>query len=252
VPDDVTVEGIWLDEPDDDGKPRVGYELSDGMQLYVRYEQDVAWRRYGKGFYLPARFDVAVLDPEAPYDGDLGFAVEKGTPWCQSIQLYFHKTHLTIIQTDGMTKPATLRVQEHVPLTSAGLRQVPVARWIRRATNAAMHRHARPIEEDDFGDDEGKAIDDWSAVFASRAEVAPSRRVLDDAHHERVAQVYRQALKERNPQPVNAVKRAMAVSRSTAGRYVALARAAGYLEAAPMRGKAGEIVAETRRKERSK
>lgn len=68
----------------------------------------------------------------------------------------------------------------------------------------------------------------------------PRRRVLDDDHYREVADVYRQALADDDPQPVNRVKEELHSARSTAGRWVGEARKRGFLGAAPAKGKRGE------------
>jgi hypothetical protein len=67
---------------------------------------------------------------------------------------------------------------------------------------------------------------------------APSRRGYPDDFYERVAETYRNALRDLR-RPVNAVADEAGVPRSTAARWVKEARRRGALEHAPAPGKAG-------------
>ena len=117
------------------------------------------------------------------------------------------------------------------PLTAAGIR-LPLRELVDEVVDQAAllgeERLPTKAEREAFGGE-------LAATFP-RAE--PGKRLPDELLEE-VARVYRYALQRGLP-PTEAVKEALDVSRSTAGRYVVRARRAGLLgRASP--GVAGEL-----------
>ncbi len=113
------------------------------------------------------------------------------------------------------------------PVTSEALRSVPVASLTTRTVWQALRVTAH------------EGYQEWKPFSLNREEMArlrengPTRETL-----EWVARLYRLALLLAEP-PTKSVATALAVPRSTAGRWVAAARTEGFLSAAEGPGKAG-------------
>jgi len=132
-------------------------------------------------------------------------------------------------------------------LTGTLLRQVPFARLIREA---ALANTVRVLETEDgitFGARYVEGGPGLGSLHSDlRRELATvgdrgRRRVIDDAFLQRVAGVYRDAIIQGYP-PARAVEELLGPTTPTnARRWIAAARADGFLGPAPARGRAGEL-----------
>jgi hypothetical protein len=151
------------------------------------------------------------------------------------------------------------------PITSELLREMPLAQFARRAISAASYPRAKrqatePATAAELRDEVSSyylrpdprwtvtADPAWRQFWSERQDAVhaywqsharPKRNRVSDALLERVAQVYRQAIATRRP-PKKAVQSTFNVSEPTAGRYIARARARGFL-GRTRPGKKGEL-----------
>jgi hypothetical protein len=146
------------------------------------------------------------------------------------------EVHELFLQTRSLTDP---------PIGTDELRSVPISRIVREVLEDA----AVPIE--DLGDGHFRLLDDPPGQSWGGTRVGPGRgRAMPTEHLAVVAETYRSAVQAGRRDPVNAVAEQMHASRSTAGRWVQQARAAGHLGAA-LGTKAGEVT-QTKPTRRSK
>lgn len=225
------VHGVYIGEPSDgENAIRVGYPIGTAW-YWVFYDNDVRWQEYppGLGWWLPSRFVTWVEDATVlPNDVRLHLRIHDGEPNCDLVELLAQKTYRS-------SATPNMKYVQAVPITSKGLRQVPVANLIRTSILAALAR--RPVGDD--GSVLHAQLDDWAALYA-RPDVPERRRGkrLGDEHFQAVSAVYRNALSAGLP-PVQEVARRFHVSGSTAGRWVVEARRRGFLGPAQP-GRAGE------------
>jgi len=196
--------------------------------------------RVADDFALPERFSATITPAEqhAPIC-HLGLVVEYGRPVCEQLRLE--------------------RRPGGPPITGTELRDVKLADYVRRATDEllrellATENPSGPVTVTvtDFGTatldsepfDAGHAavrVGGLTLTPGYRAQTRAPRRPgpVSDAVLRDVAAVYREALLVRAG-PTNAVRDGLGVSRATAGRWVAMARARGLLGPAQP-GVAGE------------
>jgi hypothetical protein len=148
-------------------------------------------------------FDLELLVAAVPPDGD-----RTGRVVCQS---------LTVRQRAGGP-----------PVTTEVIRSVPVARLTRGVV--AEHWQTVDVREHEVSFADARLTEE---IAARLREQGPTRESLTW-----VARAYRLALVLGDP-PTQAVERGLGLPRSTAGRWVALARQEGFLGAAEGPGKAG-------------
>lgn len=123
-------------------------------------------------------------------------------------------------------------------VTGKRLRDLALDTYVREATATA----SRP--RGDSGDGWTWASQDVDQ-FTDALSTLPARRRrrrVDDEHLRRVAAVYSEAMAKLSPHPVEEVVDVFRVSRSTAGRWVMLARQRGFL-GPTKRGRAGGVAA---------
>jgi hypothetical protein len=113
-------------------------------------------------------------------------------------------------------------------LTGADLRKIPLARLRDAATTAASFR---PLADED-GEITGGA-QPMPSTTAVRTALRRQRRLIDQEHLSEVAEAYTQA----PTHPTQSVADKFAVPRSTAARWVLLARRSGFLLPAERKGK---------------
>jgi hypothetical protein len=114
------------------------------------------------------------------------------------------------------------------PVTSEVIRRVPVARLIRGV--GSSHWQTVDVRENEISFTDARLTEEMAARLR---EQGPTRESLTW-----VARAYRLAL-VLGDSPTQAVERGLGLPRSTAGRWVALARQQGLLGAAEGPGKAG-------------
>ncbi len=160
----------------------------------------------GDGRHTPRRFAFLVDEDSEPYLLEIHVVFVDGRPTCENLQV--------------RQKPGG------PPVTSEGLRRVPLAGYVR----ACAGMHAQRITSEPDGQQVSHGT--WgSANQADRAAsaVAPvrKRRQITDGFLAEVAAVYTGA----DDSPVRAVERAFGpgVPRPTAARWVLEARRRGYL-----------------------
>lgn len=138
---------------------------------------------------------------------------------------------LTVVPGEGRLVAKAVSVSQRdggPPVTGEVLRSIPVARLTKEA---AVHVVA--LGEDEFGT---STLTPWvftPEVVKGLRDAGPAPSTL-----EAVAHLYRLALLKGEP-PTKAVEETLGLPRSTAGRWVGLARQEGHLGAAEGPGKAG-------------
>jgi len=127
-------------------------------------------------------------------------------------------------------------------IKSDALRQIPVGRLLQDAVRAATHTAPGPEGVPDLMVREKEISQAYKTVIRGALlprESAPGGR-LADSHYEQVAKIYREAVAA-GERPTKAVRDALHVASSTAGRYVMEARNRHFLGEAPSSGKSGEL-----------
>lgn len=179
-------------------------------------------RVVGERFEVLERFWLVVDDPELAYLLELGVDSRDGTAKC---------VELCCRQREGGP-----------PVTAEGLRRVRVSRyladptihevWQRRPQSSGRTLYTPVVGGDDLAD----------YLRARRREERRGRRRITDDDLRRVADVYRVALASGAAPTAEVEAKLRLQSRAQAARWVAKAREAGYLDAAPGPRKAGERV----------
>lgn len=178
--------------------------LTRRSRVSTSYDGAVQWRLdWHPGFAIPDRFSAVIDADWLPYRVEVDLAANGGDVHCVAMTLQAH---------DGGE-----------PVTSRGLRDVPLGECIRLATAAAL----RPMERN-AGEVKiklgGPSDMTEPMVLASRR---PRRRISDDWLHEAAA-IYEAA--EENPtQAVEQQHSQAPISYSTASRWVEEARRRGFL-----------------------
>jgi hypothetical protein len=124
-------------------------------------------------------------------------------------------------------------------VTGAMLRQIPVAEWVGKSLAAiAFEVHPPDAKDERVRLTPGVPP---AEVTGFRENMRRPRRgsPLTDEHLQQVADLYRDALARRLPNPTETIADDMHAARSTAARWVALARQRGLLGES-LRGRAGE------------
>ena len=165
-----------------------------------------AWKRLAPGIGVRSPVQVVATDC-AGYDVELAVEVVAGR---------FMATSVLVRQREGGP-----------PVTSEGIRSIPVA----RLTKLAVAAHVMQVEEKD-------GVTTWTPM---RMTDETAKRFRGEGPTDEalgwVARLYRLALLLGDP-PVTAVEHGLGLPRSTAGRWVALARQRGFLGQAEGPGKA--------------
>jgi hypothetical protein len=144
-------------------------------------------------------------------------------------------------ESDAPTVTLTVAVGEHgfecrgielksnQDITAATLRAIPLAHLVRDASTHALQ--SGYIDDDGtpkFPTNPFDVSQEKRAAVGKRARRPRGHRLTDDELRQ-VAQTYREALKARDRAPTDHVAKEHAVSRTTASRWIRLARDAGYL-----------------------
>jgi hypothetical protein len=154
---------------------------------------------FGKGFALPKRFSEPFETKELPYRLEIEVVLEGDRFICQSLRAE--------------------RKKGGDPVTSQGLRKLPIQDLIRGASLGVLHRVKRNPEGNAW------VLQPLNRVsFRRFAKKGPTMEAL-----EHVALVYRLAYAA-NESPTKAVQEAFGLARSTAERWVSKARDAGLIE----------------------
>jgi hypothetical protein len=220
------------------GAPR---PLADPPHVTATADPDAKLVPISARFALPARFFARIqpADPDLPAC-ELTVVVEHGRPVCEELRLQ--------------------RTPGGPPLGGTLLRRVPVADYVRRATDALGQQilsnafsgqgpftitadgatYPLPVKQLEDGRVATRVVGLTGTTDYRAATRAPRERgrVSDDTLRQ-VAHIYRTAHAQGAP-PTRAVMQQMHVSRTTAGRWVARARQRGYLRPARPRAP-GEI-----------
>lgn len=189
-----------------------------------------------RGYWLPSDYSVLIEDYDLPYSVRLAMARRGNRPECVEVTLGAQVRRWALLRgpEEGETLADFQRFSlEWNSLTTQGLRRIPLPRLIRLAALVAIHGGSQDKPEP-------LRIDDWERVYEKETAENARPRQLDDAHYQRVAQVYRRAVDE-GVEPVVAVQKELHGSRSTAGRWVMESRKRGFLGKAPAKGRAGEV-----------
>lgn len=194
---------------------------------------------------LPDHFQGTVLPTDAALPmATLVVRIVDREPQC---------VQLTLTRQDENVRPPPAHAR---PITGAVLRRVRVHELVREATAAATIRYTRQRPDDERANEpfnidgepawEDREVwplqEDWEAgrLFVANGARQPRRGIPitdDDLRH--VADVYRASMAEGRP-PTLTVAETMHVARPTASRWIARARARGFLGPA-RRGAAGEL-----------
>lgn len=171
----------------------------------------------GERFELVREYEVRFSDPAIPYEIEMEVRVEDGAPRCHELRVS--------------------RREGGPPITGEGLRRLPLGRILERAAPLAARvrtgRKRGPVVRTVRTHDD---IRDFYAEWRLSKHRRP--RSVDDELLRRVAEVYRAAQRRGDP-PTATVAQVLHGSRSSAGRWVMLARERGFLGPALDR-KAGE------------
>jgi hypothetical protein len=173
--------------------------------------------------YIPRHFFAGVDDPRYP-KCELEIRVVDGKPICVGLRL------------------------EEEELTRTVLRKLPPLVLLVRQAAAAVERDEHPHPAKPVPPQTVTRAD-YSKRYDAYPKHAyrPGQRI-DDQHLEWIAEIYRRAL-ERRENPVAAIAREVPTSRSTAGRWVMVARQRGHLGRALGERQAGERPKPKRRKD---
>lgn len=206
--------------------------------LFLSDDSIVQPVRYGDKFVVPDHYEVKAEGQELPYRVRLKVVMEHGEPRVQSLTCE--------------------RLPDGPPVTSEGLRRLPVARMLRLSIRLVAWKRTESMlsDDDEPTPGEGRArarrafsgaavlgLDDEAALRAAEREMTGRRltwRVTDD-HLRDVARIYREAegqIGSRGvPEPTKAVYEHFKdqASRPTAARWVMEARRRGFLPPAPER-----------------
>lgn len=185
-------------------KTHVG--LTDEIALYPRD------RRYA----VPRRFTSTVRDDDLGVEVEVDTEVDdRGDPHCRRLEI---------------------RALGDEAVTWETLRRVPLGRWLRHLMTQAAWKVTGPTTMQT-----GMSRDERVGFYEQYAKGGRRPRQgspLTDEHLRRVADLYRAAL-ERGDAPTQTIAHEMHAARSTAARWVAMARERGLLGPAK-RGQAGE------------
>jgi len=176
-----------------------------GLYGTMRLEEGMV--PYGtEGLYLPTRYAVEVDDPKCPVLLEVHVVVQDGQPRCAELRC--------------RPRPGG------PPVSSEGLRSVPLARYLRESA----YLYSVRVTELDEG--RGLLVSATGTgdepLLAEAARRSPRQQMTDDLLRD-VARVYSDA----GSKPTQAVMRRFHVSRPTAGRWVGLARSRGFLPKMP-------------------
>jgi hypothetical protein len=172
---------------------------------------------FGKGFALPRRFWIVSHSPkELPYSIEMEIVLEESRFICR---------HLGVSRFDVQTDEE----EQGPPVTSEGIRQVPMQELIRAHAPRLLHRVKKvPNTSNDFratlASDEFKVTPLRRLSFKRFAKSGPTDEAL-----EHVALIYRLAY-ACNDNPTAAVVEAFGLPRSTAERWVSKARDLGFID----------------------
>jgi hypothetical protein len=190
----------------------------------------------GTSFAMDDRFAASITpdDPTQP-TCRLTLVVEDGRLLCDSLSLQ-RRPGGPELRTSHIRR---VRVPELVDLAVAEARQHKIIEGHGPLT-VTFEGERYPLPSRQVDDDHvafpisgATRTDEWQTTNRRRGE-----RLTHETLEE-VARIYRQAQHEHRG-PTNAVADEMHVARSTAGKWVARARDAGFLRPAPRRGIAGE------------
>jgi len=164
---------------------------------------------------LPERFSAEIDDPGYPYAVELEIAVRYGLPTC---------SRLVLSQRDGGE-----------PVSSRGLRAVPLTRYLALATAQAALKAYPQV-------DGSVAYEPmWGEEVVRGPEDIEGPRPMSDEHLREVARIYREAVGRGSNAPRRAIEAdpRWHASTATVGRWVQAARRRGFLRDAMPR-RAGE------------
>ncbi len=168
------------------------------------------------GFEVPRRVSVAIY----------GEAADEHLPFVGKAELRFQGGRLEVVS-------LTLRQMEGGPPVGGELlRAIPLAivRWV-------VQRVVTGVAPTDESDPPVALMASMASLTKSPREVAAAG--LSDEALALTASIYRRALVSGDP-PARAVHKSLGIPRSTAGRWIMLARRRGFLGDAPEQRKAGE------------
>jgi hypothetical protein len=191
----------------------------------------------GTQFAIYERFAASITpdDPKLP-TRHLTLVVESGRLVCDSLALRRRAggPALTTGQWREVSVPESVRLaaDEAAHLVFEGEGEMTITL---RPGDEPLPLPSRRVDDDHVATPISGATrtPEWQTTSRRRGE-----RITDETLEE-VARIYRQAQLLERP-PTNAVAKEMHVARSTAGKWVARARKAGFLGPAPRRGIAGE------------
>jgi hypothetical protein len=169
---------------------------------------------FGRDMLLPREYQVRFEGADLPYIVTLEIRLEDTGPACNAMRCE--------------------RASDGPPVTTAGIRRIPVSRLVSESPQVAAWVPMRDAEGGVVGE-EVAAVRDFPAIAAAQREVESTRRrwAMNDDHLRAVARVYREAKKRPGPTgvpaPTAAVKEHFNVSRPTAGRWVMASRDRGFL-----------------------
>lgn len=176
------------------------------------------------GLIIPCH--IHTLTADGNLAGTLGIRVIDGRPGCFSIIGRLDKA-----------------------ITGSFLRQLPIAQLVREATTANVVRvlmtESRPFAAKyvEGGLGFGRLQADLQEELAHLEEKG-RRRVIDDSFLKMVAHIYRTALRLKVPPARHVQEMLGPTTPANARRWIAAARATGFLGPAPARGRAGEVTHE--------
>lgn len=210
------------------GEEFLGLREQDGSFRQIESIHDVSDTEYAQiemfgdslGLVLPCRADI--LNARGQTVGYMQIRVLNGRPGCSVI------------------------VGASSPLTGALLRTLPIAQLVREAATASVVRvlmtEGRPFAAKyvEGGAGFGQLLSDLREELAHLEEKG-RRRVIDDNFLKMVAHIYRTALRLGVPPAGHVQEMLGPTTPANARRWIASARAAGFLGPAPARGRAGEV-----------
>jgi len=205
-------------EPGRELTARIDVPLRDGPgEVAIVWYFDEEFESFGDGLFVPRRFwgDWFGL-PQPDVRVVLEIALEHGRLACKMA----HVRCGDLGEVDTSTMRA-LNLSGLVDATAAA------ASFVR--TESGQYEIWAKQDEDDV------------SAWKQKVSRTPRRgKAISDEELKRVAEIYRAALLRREP-PTKAVALEMPCARSTAGKWVVMARERGFLNSAPPRGHGGEV-----------
>ncbi|WP_370326368.1 hypothetical protein [Euzebya sp.] len=201
------------------------YALPGGVELGIRYRKEwgvEAYPHQESTTFLPRFFTAAVVDPAIPYAVNVELSWDGSEVECTALSVRPRTIHHAPVASSEDEV-----YDDGGPISSEGLRRVPVSRVVKLAIEAATHT-AEKIDGEMVH--AFFATPDLLATYVAEGPRTARGVALGDDHYREVAQVYLEAVKVGVP-PRRQVAAWGSCSESTASKWIRGARDRGHLPA---------------------